>query len=572
MTNEVGFQARVFPPKIIWMLWLQGWDNAPKVAQACRKSWEYRNPGWVVQCLDLLTLEHFLPKDIVENILSTPKEVEALSDQIRLELLHRYGGVWVDATAICAKPMDDWLADAMPHGFFAFAKPAPERMLSTWFIAAEKGSYVIEKWREASWSYWHGRTVRDTYFWVHERFADAYASDINFRTLWDNTPQISALHAFHFGPNDAALLGVLPSGIEDLLFSQSYPVFKLTHKFDVTPCPNSLFSRLCTFACTRNPSGVSYLHAGRRLLIAWYGSFSGHGTIGDLRSLEAVVSHFVGRGHEVLHATAADIVISGAIRVDWQELVPQACDAVVFVCGPILRNHPETQAFFEKFSSAMFAGVGVSLLPESHFNYCNPFKVLFARQGGAEAFGDVAVCAPKPLNYIRHRASRDEFVIGLALCGEQHEYGTERCLWSEVETVFEALTDTLRNHASVRVVQIENHLVRSHLSPDEIEAQYALCDLVLTTRFHGAIAALRQDVPFIAVDQIDGWGKVFPLLAGGRWDAVFAVGSVSAIDIVRIGLNLLHDSQIESLVATRCEHIRHANRTLAHLDKWLLSQ
>jgi len=273
----------------------------------------------------------------------------------------------------------------------------------------------------------------------------------------------------------------------------------------------------------------------------------------------------------VMHATAADIVVSGAIRVDWQEFSPEACDAVVFVCGPILRNHPETQAFFEKFSSVMSAGVGVSLLPQSHFNYCNPFKYLFARQGGAEAFGDVAVCAPKPLNDIRHRESRDELVIGLALRGEQHEYGTDRCLWREVEIVFKALTDTLRSYASVRVVQIENHLARSHLSPDEIEAQYALCDLVLTTRFHGAVAALRQDVPFIAVDQIDGGGKVFPLLAGRQWDAVFAVGSVGAIDIVRIGLNLLHDPQIESLVASRCEHIRQANKTLAHLDEWLLS-
>ncbi|WP_379920496.1 capsular polysaccharide synthesis protein [Erythrobacter sp. R86502] len=555
-----------FPPKIIWLLWLQGWDSAPAVARACRNTWESRNPGWAIQCLDLRTLAHFLPADIVESIMSTPKEAEALSDQIRLELLHRYGGVWADATFMCAAPLDDWLVDVMPYGFFAFARPGPDRMVSTWFLAAEKGSYIVERWRSASVGYWAERTERDDYFWVHQLFASVYETDFDFRELWDGTPQISAAHRFHFGPNSADLLAPPPADLDDLLKAPPAPVFKLTHKFENQPSINSLFARLCADAEDAQPSSRPFK---RRLPVSWFGSFSGHGTIGDLRSLETIVSHLVGRGHEVFHATADSINISGAIRVDWRQFTPDACDVVIFVCGPILLNHKELTAFFEHFATAQLVGVGVSLMAEGHPNYRNPFCVTFARQGGAEPFGDVAICAPHTPSHRLPSRSNDKTVIGLALRGEQHEYGSELCLWREASQMFAALVDLLARHSSVRIVEIENHLLRSRRTADAIEEQYAACDLVLTTRYYGGIAALRKNVPFIALDQISNGAKVMPLLAGFGWEAVFRVDTVSTLDIVRLGLELLRDPQTMQLVKTRCRHVREANRTLAYVDRWL---
>jgi hypothetical protein len=556
---------RGYPPKIIWLLWLQGWDNAPDVVRICGSSWERRNPGWRVHFLDQRSLSHFLPAEILEPILATPKEPEALSDQIRLELLHRYGGVWADATTVCAEPLDCWLAEAMPKGFFAFARPGPDRMISTWFLAAEKGAYIVEKWREAAWSYWTSRTVRDSYFWVHNLFAKAYDENSGFRDLWDNTPQMSAVNRFHFGPNSSELLQPPPPDAEDLLAAPPVPVFKLTHKFDTEPGPESLFARICNFS---KAMGESHSQpAGRRLLVGWFGSFSGHGTIGDLRSLEAVVSHLVGRGHEVLHATADPLNITGATRVDWTQISADSYDAVIFVCGPILRHHPETRSFFARFSGVELVGLGVSLLPEDHPNHLNPFNTVFARQGMAEIFGDVAVSAPLPAGRPQRKRSGQEPVIGLALRGDQHEYGAELCLWREAAQLFEALTDLLGRYG-LRIVEIENHLLRSQLTPNEIEQRYAECDLVLTTRFHGAITSLRQQVPFIALDQIRGGAKVLPLLKAFDWKAVFGVDAVDALEIIRVGLNLLHNPDSKSLVATSCHAIREANRTLVHLDGW----
>ena len=97
----------------------------------------------------------------MNRILSTNAPREALSDLVRLELLHRYGGVWGDATTVCAKPLDGWLNQYARHGFFAFDRPGPDRMISTWFLAAHKGSYIVERWRDAAARYWRDRIERD---------------------------------------------------------------------------------------------------------------------------------------------------------------------------------------------------------------------------------------------------------------------------------------------------------------------------------------------------------------------------------------------------------------------------
>ena len=44
----------------------------------------------------------------------------AESDLLRLYLLNKYGGVWVDSTNLCRRPLDDWLPSAARQGFFAF--------------------------------------------------------------------------------------------------------------------------------------------------------------------------------------------------------------------------------------------------------------------------------------------------------------------------------------------------------------------------------------------------------------------------------------------------------------------
>jgi hypothetical protein len=570
-----------YPPKVIWILWLQGWDNAPAIAQASRASWTNRNPGWCVQALDRSCLTRFLPAADVARMLELDQPAEALSDMIRLELLDRYGGVWADATTNCARPLDDWLAQAMPQGFAALSRPGPDRMISTWFLAAEKGSEIVERWRAATHAYWQDRKERGSYFWVHELFAECHAEESGFRRLWDACPTIPAANPFHFGPAALRLKEAPQDGIEAALADPPVPVFKLTHKFASTPGPGSLFARLCAFATqpperpTQDGAQDTERGGGRPVLVAWYGIFASHGTLGDLRSLEAVASHLVALGHDVLRATAAPLTIPGARRVDWAGIAPQDVQAVIFFCGPILRQHPLTQAFFRHFASARVAGVGVSLMPQGHENHVDPFDFVLARQVGGEMYGDVAVVAPLP-NAVPRRGipardrAGDRLVVGLALRGAQQEYGASLCRDREAEGLFRALTERLGRDRKLEFVTLENHLLRSGREPDAIEAQYRDCDLVLTTRFHGAVTALRAEVPFLAIDQISGSAKVFPLLSPLGWPGLFRIDEATVEAVVGTGLRLVEEDLAAEVTEARSVARRDANRTLHRLGEWLV--
>lgn len=220
-------------PKTIWMLWLQGWDNAPPVVQGCVNSWRQYNPQWDIRLLTAADLPGLLPDDpglfAVRNKKLPP---EAFSNLVRLALLRRYGGVWADATTYCLVPLDTWVHDAASSGFFGFANPGPDRMLSSWFMAAQKDQILLSIWQHYCVAYWQAHEERHTYFWFHGTlFAKAYAENQALRDVWDNTVKISADGPHYFLPyNDKLLSAFSENGIQALI-EASIPLLKLTHKF-----------------------------------------------------------------------------------------------------------------------------------------------------------------------------------------------------------------------------------------------------------------------------------------------------------------------------------------------------
>lgn len=233
-------------PKTIWTLWLQGWDSAPDLARACLASWRRLNPDWRVLALDRASLSAHLPaRD--SALPASGGAPEALSDRVRIALLDTHGGVWADATAMCARPLDDWLPAATPYGFFAFNRPGPERMIASWFLAAAPSNAVTPAWRAAVDAYWRDRAERGDYFWFHQLFADCYGRDAGVRGAWDTTPKLPANHRFHFSPESPALTAPATPEYLDALRKPPAPVFKLTHKLTAARAPGSLLDALIAF-------------------------------------------------------------------------------------------------------------------------------------------------------------------------------------------------------------------------------------------------------------------------------------------------------------------------------------
>jgi len=245
-------------PKKIWFLWLQGFDNAPLEVKECYESWVRLNPGWEVVFMD--------ESDIAAYI-TVPKWRVAkyvLSELLRINLLAKYGGVWADATCYCVQPLDEWLPAYISAGFFAFERPGPDRMISSWFLAAAPDNYIAAAFRNRVNKYWQEYTgirlvegtrwkflvkkLQDSnpqvwfhpiftrvlkvhpYFWFHHTFENVYLSDERFRKQWDASPKLSADVAttvFYAGVTNP-LTKELKKEIDD----KTAPVYKLTWKYD----------------------------------------------------------------------------------------------------------------------------------------------------------------------------------------------------------------------------------------------------------------------------------------------------------------------------------------------------
>ena len=175
-------------PRRLWMMWDQGEAAAPPLVRTAVESWRELNPSWDVTVLDA---------DCVTDWVEMPRLPQwvtrtAKTNIVRLRLLGRYGGAWADATAICLRPLDDWVDRAAETGRFAFARPQPARHLASWFLAARPGDPVFETWRRWCEAYVTAPLRPSAYHWMHYTFEWLLREDRLFAAAWAEVPRLSA--------------------------------------------------------------------------------------------------------------------------------------------------------------------------------------------------------------------------------------------------------------------------------------------------------------------------------------------------------------------------------------------
>lgn len=173
-------------PKTIWVYWHTELEDAPELVKLGLRSWEHMNPGWSVTFVTESNLA-----DFIEPPVSTvPRKLQWRADVIRLALLARYGGVWVDITSFCMKPLDHWLPTVMESGFFAFPDLYPGRLVNNAFLAAEPGEYLTSKWSRLMYTYFGKRGKLLHYFWCMHLFEFIILTDSRARGIWHKTPKL----------------------------------------------------------------------------------------------------------------------------------------------------------------------------------------------------------------------------------------------------------------------------------------------------------------------------------------------------------------------------------------------
>ena len=224
-------------PKRIFLLWLQGWANAPPGMRACLESWRRRNPDHEVHALDARTLQDWVDWGPLHDRIGHLRVSRAgFSDMVRLALLAQHGGVWADATTYCRVPLRYWLPDS---GFYAFDARHPRRRVSSWFLAGEPNDLVTERWHGAMLWYWMHRGRARSYYWVHGLFANKCRQDPEFAAAWETLAPMTnhEPHLFHrrgFG-------GPVDHEITDHVFNMRSPLHKLTHRRPLHRLPRTRY-------------------------------------------------------------------------------------------------------------------------------------------------------------------------------------------------------------------------------------------------------------------------------------------------------------------------------------------
>lgn len=95
----------------IWVLWWQGAENMPKLVRLAYQSIVNNSNGHEVILLSQFNYSSYvdIPQAILDKVEKQKMSYAHFSDFIRLQLLSRYGGLWVDSTVLVLKPIDNEL-------------------------------------------------------------------------------------------------------------------------------------------------------------------------------------------------------------------------------------------------------------------------------------------------------------------------------------------------------------------------------------------------------------------------------------------------------------------------------
>ena len=214
----------------IWTCWFQGLDEAPIIVKKCVESVRINNPDKEVVVITANNLHDYVrfPEYIEEKWKRGIITHTHMTDLLRLELLIKYGGTWIDATVFCSSSnIPSYFFDSDLF-FYQLLKPGRDGngiYLSSWFISAKTNNKILMATQKLCYEYWKENDTMWDYFLLHDFLSivlEYYPDD------WDKiVPRDNA--APHM-----LLLRLFDEYNEEVwkAISEQTPFHKLTYKFE----------------------------------------------------------------------------------------------------------------------------------------------------------------------------------------------------------------------------------------------------------------------------------------------------------------------------------------------------
>ena len=241
----------------------------------------------------------------------------------------------------------------------------------------------------------------------------------------------------------------------------------------------------------------------RAIVAGWFSYTHSDFTAGDLLACDLVREWLQEAGIESDVALVAPL--TGGVALDRAD--PAGYSHAVFVCGPFHPAKLESE-FLAKFRECITIGVNLSLpVPLTEWN---PFSELFERNSSRASHADVVFATKEP----------KVPVIGLCLVEAFEGADTRKA---------NAAIQRLLAGQQGAIVPIDTRLDVNETglrSKAEVESLIARMDVVVTTRLHGTVLALKNGVPVVVIDPEPGESRVLMQAKAIGWPIAFAVDAI----------------------------------------------
>ena len=205
---DLGVEPLAEPVKndTVWILWLQGIENAPPIVQACVDSVKKHMTGKEIVILTEDSIPSYVnfPNHIIEKRKQGKITNAHFSDLVRVYLLCDRGGIWCDATVLCTETPPAFMTD---NPLFVFKSMDLTRLdynptiCSSWYISAWSNQRILLLTRKLLSEYWKTEDKVENYFLFHlflAMAANRYPDDWKIIPFYNN----HSPHTLQFELND----------------------------------------------------------------------------------------------------------------------------------------------------------------------------------------------------------------------------------------------------------------------------------------------------------------------------------------------------------------------------------
>lgn len=172
--------------------WLQGEDEAPEVIRKCLAS-QRKFFGDRLILLDSSNLYNYIDvSPAIKRKWEEGKMIPAhFSDIIRLELLYKYGGYWLDASLFFTGNIPREIENSDFCMISTSPKLLQHTLVQNYFIRARKGNPLLKMWKDLLIEFWTKEEKASDYYVTQYLFKLLVQNNKYARDLFEKMPKVS---------------------------------------------------------------------------------------------------------------------------------------------------------------------------------------------------------------------------------------------------------------------------------------------------------------------------------------------------------------------------------------------